>query len=147
MNERKALPAADAAEARPKWREIAIKAAPKLGNVYWCRFNDAKLVPLPEMWKQRPVIVVGHKGLVLRGTCLVVPTSTDRQETNQWKWLLPDYISEEIDGRESWVLYSHLITISTSRLLQIKSKVLRLKQKDINELLVLIRNWLPSPSG
>ena len=145
MNKKGSLLAKPGAGTQPKWRDVKIKSAPKLGSVYWCQFNDAEHVWLPEMWKQRPVIIVGHRDLVVRGSCLAVPTSTDPQETNTWRMELPVYISAQIDGRNSWILCNHLVTISTSRLSQINGKVPRLKQEDTNLLITRIRAWLPSP--
>jgi len=132
-------------EERPTWWKISIQGAPKLGSVYWCKFNKAELVPLPEMWKDRPVIVVSHRDLRIKGSCLVLPTSTDPQDNNDWALELPDYITQQIDGRRSWALCSHPVTISTSRLRQIKGKVLKLKILDLNNILHMMIDWLPTP--
>jgi len=131
-----------AVDERPTWHPIAIEAAPRIRCLYWCRFNDPSLVPLPEMWKERPVIVVGHRELYIKGSCLVVPTSTDPQENNKWAWKLPSYL---LGGTDTWVLYSHLVTISTSRLKQVGGVVPKLRQEDFDELLRLIREYLPKP--
>ena len=128
----------EAKEEIPTWWPIQITAAPRIGNLYWCKFNKAELVPLPEMWKERPVIVVSHRDMRLKGSCLVIPTSTNSQDRNKWCIEVPKHIIDQIDGRQSWVLCSHLITISTSRLEQIKGKVLKLNQEHMNE----IKKWL-----
>jgi mRNA interferase MazF len=113
-----------------------IIAAPKHGQIYWCDFwSDAQL---PEMWKTRPVVVLSYKN-TLFGPCLVVPTTTSRQETNPWAWELP--IS--IDGQKSWVICNHLYTVAPSRLSQVKGKVPRLTNIDFNQIVKLVQAWLP----
>ena len=127
----------------PRWHPVAIKAAPKLGSIYWCDFHPPEHVHLPEMWKQRPVVVVTHRSTVVKGPVLVVPTSTDPQEANPWAFPMPDYIRQAMGGRASWVICNHLVTMSTSRLRQVGGAVPRLQKTDINSVLDLIHDGLP----
>jgi mRNA interferase MazF len=117
-----------------------IVAAPKIRQIYWCDFwEDAHL---PEMWKTRPVIVVSYKN-TLSGPCLVVPTTTDPDNvTNKWACKL----SIKTDGgRDSWAICNQLITVAPSRFAQTKGSIPLLPKSDFNEILTLIREWLPQP--
>lgn len=132
-------------ENAPKWHPVAIKAAPRLGNIYWCKFPDPEHVCLPEMWKERPIVIISNKDLRIKGSCLVAPMSTDPQITNQWVIQVPDYIIGKIDNRKSWILCSQIITVSTSRLRQINGTTLKLEGNDIAAVLDMVRSWIPVP--
>lgn len=121
---------------RPKWVTPRIIAAPKLRQIYWCEFwNDARL---PEMWKVRPVIVVSYKN-ALYGPCLVVPTSTEPQDENQWAHKL----SIQIEGVQSWAICNQPSTVAPSRFTQFKGHIPLLPKGDFNAILALLTQWLP----
>ena len=127
-------------ETAPAWEALQIIAAPKIRQVYWCDFwIDARL---PEMWKTRPVIVISYKN-TLRGPCLVVPTSTNPQDDNQWACKLS--IELQQNGVRSWAICNQLSTVSPSRFSQFKRKIPMVGREDFNEILKLISAWLPGP--
>lgn len=123
---------------RPPWIKPRILAAPKIRQVYWCEFwADARL---PEMWKTRPVIVISYKN-TLHGPCLVVPISTEPQDTNPWAHRL----SEQIDGVQSWAVCNQPSTVSPSRFTQFRGRIPSVGNADFNAILALIVKWLPQP--
>ena len=89
------------------------------------------------------MVVIGNRNLVLKGSSLVVPVSTDTQEGNKWAFKLPAYITDKIEGRESWAIWDHLVTVSNSRLRQMGGGSLKLKDGDFNALLALVLDCLP----
>ena len=124
---------------RPPWVAPRIKAAPKIRQLYWCEFwQDARL---PEMWKTRPVIVISYKN-TLHGPCLVVPVSTEPQDSNIWAHRL----TIKIDTRStSWAICNQPSTISPSRFIQFNEGFPLLPQVDFNQVLDLLLKWLPKP--
>jgi mRNA interferase MazF len=126
-------------ETKPNWIKPRILGAPKVRQIFWCDFwVDAQL---PEMWKTRPVIVVSHKNTLL-GPCLVVPTSTEPQDENQWAVRLNFEISS---GKKSWAICNQPSTIAVSRLSQFSGRIPILPQADFNQVIEVIRKWIPSP--
>jgi len=124
-------------EAKPKL-ELRIKAAPAIRQIYWCSFPEDAI--LPEMGKERPVVVVSFKN-TLHGHCLVLPVSTDPQEGRSAEWA--HKLSIKVDGsRDSWVVCNHLYTVSTTRLGP--SKVIpRLSKGEFDQILTKVMAWLP----
>lgn len=123
---------------RPGWVAPRIKAAPKIRQLLWCTFWED--VMLPEMWKERPVLVVSFKN-TLSGPCLVLPTSTDPQEGNSAAWA--HKLSFQPDGkRDSWVVCNHLYTVSPSRLAPAKV-IPRVDEGEFNAILGRMYQWLP----
>jgi len=115
-----------------------IIAAPKLRQLYWCEFwHDARL---PEMWKTRPVVVLSYKN-TLHGPCLVIPTTTQPQGDSPWAFQL----SGNVDGQISWAICNHLYTVSPSRFSQIRGRIPRISEKEFNEILRRVNDWLPRP--
>jgi mRNA interferase MazF len=97
---------------------------------------------LPEMWKTRPVIVVSYKN-TLTGPCLVVPVSTEPQDSNPWAHRLS--IEIEGDGVISWAVCNHPATVSPSRFKQFNKGIPLLPKADFNQVLERLMNWLPQP--
>jgi mRNA interferase MazF len=129
--------------AKPKWVKPRITAAPRIRQVYWCTFWEDTM--LPEMWKERPVVIVSYKNK-LHGHCLVLPTSTDPQEGESAEWA--HKLSFQPDGaRDCWVVCNHLYTVSTSRLAP--SKVIpRVTEGEFNQILGHVLRWVPKlPTG
>lgn len=125
-------------EAKPPRVQPRIKAAPKLGQLYWCDFpQDAQL---PEMWKTRPVVVMSYKN-ALHGPCLVLPTTTAPQGDSPWAWEL----TTSLDGRRSWVVCNHLYTVAPSRFSQVRGAIPSVTKADFNQILSRLQNWLPRP--
>lgn len=122
----------------PQWVEPRIRAAPRIRQLYWCTFwEDAWL---PEMWKERPVVVISYKNAI-KGPCLVLPTSTDPQEGLSAQWA--HKLSFRPDGqRDSWVVCNHLYTVSPSRLAPGRS-IPRLSVDEFDQILAKVAQWLP----
>lgn len=132
-------------EPRPKAYPVVIRAAPKLGAVYWCEFPDASHVHLPEMWKIRPVVIVSRKN-VLHGKVMALPFSTSEGNAqNPFAIRISDDFSTRMEGMPSWVLCDHITTIATSRLRQHRGQVLRLAGQELASILLLMRSALGSP--
>jgi len=128
-------------DAKPRPQKPRIKAAPKPRQIYWCDFWADAIAP--EMWKTRPVIIVSHKNR-LYGPCLVIPTTSDPDnDANPWAYKLP-----EIEGElQSWAICNHPSTISTSRLSQFSGRIPKLAQNEFDEILEVVRLWIPTPKG
>lgn len=132
-------------EARPRWRDIVLRAAPRLGDVYWCDFHDPEHVHLPEMWKRRPVIVVSRKN-VIRGATMVLPFSTnEKNAANKLAYPAPEKIVKGLGYETSWILCDHICTVSNSRLRPTRGKVLLLRGPELGEILTLMRSALGVP--
>jgi mRNA interferase MazF len=127
-------------ENRPPRIAPRIQATPKIRQIYWCEFwKDARL---PEMWKTRPLVVAFYKH-TLHGHCLVIPTSTDPQDGNEWAYKLS--IEIENDGIPSWAVCNQPYTVSTSRLMQFRGEIPLLPKEDFNQVLGKLMKWLPKP--
>jgi mRNA interferase MazF len=127
----------------PDAPEVAnrIKAAPRIGNVYWCDFHqDARL---PEFWKKRPVVVISARNS-LQGPILVVPLTTKPQGANSAAHALPaNPIPKE--KRASWAVCNHIYTISCSRLSPIHGAVPKVQDADLQAILGLAHASFPTP--
>lgn len=119
---------------------VRIVSAPRIGQMYWCDFGED--VVLPEMPKNRPVVVLSHKNN-LYGTCLVVPTSTDPQDGRSAEWA--HRLSFCPDGRrETWVVCNHLYTVSTARLAPLQGAVVpKLERAELNAILGKVQKLMP----
>lgn len=129
----------------PKRFTVVIKAAPRVGNLYWCAFHDERHIHVPEMWKVRPVVVVSRKN-VLRGKCTVLPFSTsDRNEFGEFAFEVSAEVRKIIDKERTWVLCDHPVTVATSRLTQIKGAVPRMPAAELADVLRLMLKSLAAP--
>ena len=130
----------------PKRYAVKLKAAPRVGNLYWCSFHDPRYIHIPEMWKMRPVVVVSRKN-TLRGKCTVLPFSTsERNERGEFAFEARAATRKIIDDRERmWILCDHPITVATSRLSQIKGAVPRMLGDELSEVLRLMLKGLGAP--
>lgn len=130
----------------PKWYPISIKAAPRVGLLYWCAFHDERHIHIPEMWKVRPVVVVSRKN-VLRGKVTVLPFSTsDRNQNGEFAHEASADTRKLIDNTDStWVLCDHPVTVATSRLSQIKGGVPRMPGSELATVLTLMLKSLAAP--
>ncbi|WP_282611269.1 type II toxin-antitoxin system PemK/MazF family toxin [Pelagibius sp. Alg239-R121] len=120
----------------PPQVEPKLKAAPKIRQLYWCKFpEDAQL---PEFWKLRPVIIIS-KASRLYGAVTVIPCSTQAQKGNKWAFPL----RTTIDGRAAWAICDKLSTYAVSRLVPAKTGINRLPVDEFNELLQVVLDCLP----
>ena len=127
---------------KPRRIKPRIKAVPSIRQIYWCDFELAPI--LPEMGKTRPAVIVSFKH-TLNGHCLVLPISTDPQESASNSWGHELSIELEV-GRKSYVVCNHLYTVSTARLQPIQGKsILRLGKGEFNQILTKMMAWLPKP--
>jgi mRNA interferase MazF len=117
---------------------IAIKAAPKLRNVYWCKFPTDMY--FPEFWKVRPIVVVSHRN-ALSGPILVVPLTTSPQLKNEWAVNLGRAVHQ---NRDSWAVCNHIYTVSCHRLSAFSGKVPRISESEFRPIHELILTRLPS---
>ena len=113
-----------------------LKSAPKIRQLYWCDFpKDAQL---PEFWKRRPVIILSYKN-TLYGAVTVIPCSTQAQPNNPWAFPL----ATTIDGKAAWAICDKLTTVAVSRLIPDKSRILRLPEAEFQQMLQIVKRWLP----
>ena len=128
----------------PKQYAVRLRAAPKLGNLYWCTFPDPEHVHLPEMWKTRPVIVISRRNRLI-GKVSALPLSTEiRNRDNKHSFQLSRQICELLTGDETWVLCDHIVTVSTSRLSQVRGYVPSVRGQELAEILDLMHSALGS---
>ena len=130
-------------EEKPPRRQPRLQAAPKIGHLYWCDFpKDAQL---PELWKQRPVIILSYKN-TLHGCVTVVPCTTlppDSKNTHSTKWMVP--LQTTINGSEGWAICDKITTVAVSRLTQHKGSSKKLPNDEFNMVLARVLDWLPKP--
>ncbi|WP_165826121.1 type II toxin-antitoxin system PemK/MazF family toxin [Rhizobium wuzhouense] len=125
-----------------------IKAAPKVGNIYWCNFHPEGVIHIPEFWKNRPVIVVSRNA-TLNGKVTVLPMTTDEDNaTNINAIELSAEVQGKIDSKRSWVICDHLMTIATSRLDNVSTTPPRVKGDGLTAILQkahsIIAGWMPA---
>jgi mRNA interferase MazF len=114
---------------------IRIKAAPKVGNIYWCDFHPEGVVHIPEFWKKRPVIVASRNA-TLHGKVTVLPMTTDEDNaTNINAIELSAEVQGKLDSKRSWVICDHLMTIATSRLDSVSTTPPRVKGEELTTIL------------
>ena len=128
----------------PKQHKVRLKAAPKLGNLYWCEFPDPEHVHLPEMWKTRPVLIVSRKNRLV-GKVTVLPLSTGiKNADNKNSFQLSRETCEQLTGEVTWVLCDHIVTVSTSRLSQVHGQVPSVRGQELADILDLMHSALGS---
>ncbi len=114
-----------------------IKSAPKIMQMYWCNFpRDAQL---PEMWKQRPVVVISPNNKLYEA-CTVIPTSTDPADANR---PFVYTLTTRLDERISHAICDFPITIATSRLEIHRTGIPRVTEPEFQEILKRLYKWLP----
>ncbi|MGF9562774.1 type II toxin-antitoxin system PemK/MazF family toxin [Neorhizobium sp. JUb45] len=95
---------------------VKIKAAPKVGSLYWCALHPENMIHIPEFWKKRPVVVISRKNM-LHGKVIVLPITTDDDNQSYENSVeLSKATSDKINGRRCWVVCDHPMTVATSRL-------------------------------
>ncbi|MGO7987204.1 type II toxin-antitoxin system PemK/MazF family toxin [Rhizobium leguminosarum] len=129
---------------------VRIKAAPKVGSIYWCDFHPEGIIHIPEFWKKRPVIVVSRNA-PLRGKVTVLPCTTDEDNAkNPAAIELSAEVQAKIDGKRTWVVCDHLTTVATSRLDNVSNTPPRVKGDELTAILQkahsIIAGWTPAPT-
>lgn len=95
---------------------VRIRAAPKVGSLYWCELHPVSTIHLPEFWKKRPVVVISRKNK-LHGKIVVLPITTDEDnELYENSIELSARSRDKINGKRAWVVCDHPMTVATSRL-------------------------------
>lgn len=126
----------------PRRYKPVIRAAPRVGDVYWCAFNDRRDIALPEMWKTRPCVIVSRRN-TLHGKVTVLPFSTARSnETDPMAIETSRPVQERLDGRRSWILCDHPCTVATSRLRQLNRGFLKLHNAELQRVLTKMTSSL-----
>ncbi|KQY48355.1 MULTISPECIES: type II toxin-antitoxin system PemK/MazF family toxin [Rhizobium/Agrobacterium group] len=126
---------------------IRIKAAPKVGNIYWCDLHPENVIHIPEFWKKRPVVVVS-KNATLHGKVTVLPMTTDDDNAKNANAIeISAEMQGRIDGKRTWVVCDHLMTVATSRLDNVSNTPPRLKGDELTVILqkahAIIAGWVP----
>ena len=113
-----------------------LKRSPRIREVYWCAFpEDAQL---PEMWKQRPVVIF-CKRTKLHEQTTVIPLSTKPQGDNP----RAVQIKSPIDHQPAWALCSHITTVAVSRLSGDRNGTVRVSQEDFQKVVEVVFENLP----
>jgi mRNA interferase MazF len=125
---------------QPPRKLPSIRSAPRIGQVYYCDFQEDAL--LPEFWKRRPVVIVSGNA-TLYGIVTIVPLTTKSQPDNKLAWrFVPTWLE---DGEGSWAICSHVTSVATSRLSLIKGKAPKVIDEDLQNILRLVRTTIPAP--
>jgi mRNA interferase MazF len=129
----------------PKKFKPVIRASPRVGDVYWCKFHAETEVELPEMWKTRPCVVVSRKS-TLYGKVTVLPFSTSLSNaTDPLAVEASRTVRERLDRKRTWILCDHPCTVATSRLLQVGGGVPKLTSNELKAVLTLMTTALAAP--
>ncbi|WP_161596946.1 type II toxin-antitoxin system PemK/MazF family toxin [Rhizobium glycinendophyticum] len=128
---------------------IRIKAAPKVGNIYWCDFHPEGVIHIPEFWKKRPVIGVSRNA-TLHGKVTILPMTTDEDNASNINAIeLSAEVQSKIDNKRTWVICDHLTTIATSRLDNVSTTPPRVKGDELTAILrkahATIAGWVSAP--
>ena len=109
----------------------AIPSAPRIRQMYWCRFPETEFPnEFGSDGKRRPVVIISKKNR-LHGTVIVVPFSTAEQTRPE----LSTKLKSPLNGMDTWAVCSHPTTVSTYRLLPDKQKgVVRVPNNDFQRI-------------
>lgn len=129
---------------------VKIKAAPKVGSLYWCSLHPEEHIHIPEFWKKRPALIISRKN-TLKGKVSILPITTD-DDNDKYEnsiELSPD-TSNKINGKKSWVVCDHIMTVATSRLDYINKNPPRIDRNELDTILELchslLAGWKPEPT-
>ena len=88
------------------------------------------------------MLVISYKNK-LDGHCLVAPISTRSQTGMSEEWA--HELRIDIGRKVSWVVCNHLYTVSTNRLIPPGvRRIPRLSEDEFQEVLSIIKDWLPA---
>lgn len=126
---------------------VKIKAAPKVGALYWCTLHAEAQIHIPEFWKKRPVVVISRKN-TLNGKVTVLPITTDEDNASYEHSIeLSQATRDKINGKRSWIVCDHIMTVATSRLDFIHKRPPRIDQAELAPILEkahsLLAGWMP----
>lgn len=123
---------------------VRIKAAPKVGSLYWCSLHAEAHVHIPEFWKKRPVVVISRKNTLV-GKVIVLPITTDEDnETYASSIQLSHATCAKINGKRCWVVCDHPMTVATSRLDFINASPPRI---EVAELAIILEKFHSTVAG
>lgn len=127
--------------------EVRIKAAPKVGSLYWCSLHPESQIHIPEFWKKRPVVIISRKN-TLHGKVTVLPITTDEDnQTYENSIELLQATCSKINGKRCWVVCDHPMTVATSRLDFVHKNPPRIGKEELAPILErchsLIAGWNP----
>ncbi len=124
---------------RPPRVTPQILAAPKAGQLYWCRlWNEAEL---PEFHKTRPALVIAHTNS-LKGHSTVLPATTVAQPGNRWA----HRIDASLNRKETWVVCSHPQSVANSRFV-LQRRIPVISGEDMAAIKALLTKWLHLEQG
>ena len=83
---------------KPPREALAIKSAPRIRQIYWCRFSDDA-----EFWETHPVVILS-KTSKLHGSVIVLPCSIKFQPKNRNAVPIKLPFSEE----KTWVICNYV---------------------------------------
>jgi len=130
---------------------VKIKAAPKVGSLYWCSLYEEAQIHVPEFWKKRPVIVISRRN-TLHGKVTILPITTDDDnETYGNSIELSEITREKINGKRCWVVCDHPMTVATSRLDFVHKNPPRIEPGELAPILEkchsLLAGWTKPPEA
>lgn len=124
---------------KPPWVRPRLFTAPRIRELHWCELpQDAHL---PELWKTRPVLIISKKNTI-RGTALVLPTSSEDQHDPNLFYTL----TKSIDGGVSHVLCDKIMTVAGSRFMALPEGVqrpVRIDQAEFDTIMSKVAKILP----
>ena len=133
-------------EDRPPPQRVkpAIKAAPRIRQIYLCDFWREAIYP--EFWKTRPVLIVSKRA-TLDGHALALPISASPQDSRM-PWIHPlRFDWSPAQARQRWVICDHIYTVSTARLQPVgRFGVPRLEAGEFSEIVGRMLACLPEQS-
>ncbi len=129
---------------------VKIKAAPKVGSIYWCSLHPESIIHLPEFWKKRPIVIISRKN-ALYGKVIVLPITTDDDnERYEHSIELSKVTSEKINGKRCWVVCDHPMTVATCRLDFVDKNPPRIDRDELTHILnkchSSIAGWIEMPA-
>lgn len=129
----------------PKKFRPVIRATPRVGDIYWCKFHDETEIELPEMWKTRPCVIVSRKNTI-NGKVTVLPFSTSPSNaTDPMAVEASKTVQQRLDQNRTWILCDHPCTIATSRLRQLNRGFLKLQSNELKVILTKMTQGLAAP--
>lgn len=121
---------------------------PRLREVYWCRFTD---MINPEFGKERPVVILSKKNRI--GTySIVAPITTEDENDGSENAVALSKNPNPNGGYQSWVIASHLYSVSHWRLRRFWDKAAetlvtpRISNDDLESVLQVLSKTLPGQS-
>jgi len=115
--------------------------APRIGEVYLCRYPERGHTETPEFSGNHFVVIMSRKARI-RGHATVVPLTTSPQDDDQ-KSL---EIASPVGGRQCWVICNHLTTVSCRRLKPAGNPTPKIPIDTFQEIVKRCFRHLPDPN-